>query len=177
MRSNGMTERKANRTYTAQQRAEAVGLALAVGPVKAGESLGIPVRTVASWTNGERKELAPIIAASRQQIADRLWETVQAATEAVLKGLQDPHARLSDKARALEVAMHSHALLTGAPTERTETSATDLTLAEEQQLADWIERQLSAHADPTNIVDVLATTPTASLPELLPGPMEGDDDA
>jgi len=171
-----MIDRKANRTYTAEEKAEAVGLALAVGPLKAAEQLGIPPRTVASWMH-KPGALGPPTAATRPEIIAKLQGTLNEAVDAVLLGLRDPKSRLSDRAHALDVLARHHALLTGGPTERTETSDTGapaLSWEESQQLAEWIARSLAARADPADIVQVLTTTPVDALPALPPGPIADD---
>jgi transposase-like protein len=114
-----MIDRKANRTYTIEEKSATVALALSIGPLRAAKQLGIPPRTVAAWTSGERsaKTLGPVVTATRQQAADRLWETLQRATDAVEDGLKDPRQRLGDRARALEVLVHAHELIAGRATE------------------------------------------------------------
>ncbi len=107
------------RQYTPLQRAEATGLAAVVGVTNAARQLGIPHRTVSGWLATPTPEMQVAIARSRDDVAARLWEAVVAGTDAVLAGLRDPTARLSDKARALEVVSQRHALLVGDPTART----------------------------------------------------------
>jgi transposase-like protein len=168
-----MNERQPSRTYTAEEKAEAVGLALAVGPLKAAETLGIPARTVAAWSSGERG-IQPRSAASQPEIIEKLRTTFDLAIEAVIEGLNDPKSRLSDRAHAMDVLGRHLALLTGGATSRTETSE-GLSFMESHQLADWIERQMGRHADPAAIADTLATVDVADLPELLPGSSAEDD--
>lgn len=185
-----MIERRANRTYTLQEKTEAIGLALSIGPLKAAKQLGMPVRTVSAWTAGERSagSLSPIVTATREQAADRLWQTLQAATDAVEAGLRDPRQRLGDRARALEVLVHAHELLAGHSTENVavgigtapggglpkEEATSGLDWREELQLAQWIERQLAAHADPAAITEILVTPqPAGPLPELPRGTNDG----
>lgn len=103
------------RTYTDLERAEAQGLAAAIGPVKAAEKLGIPRRTVASWMH--MPAASPIIAAAEQDIANALRHAHAKALSAVMDGLNDPKARLSDRARALEVLGEQLALAEGRATE------------------------------------------------------------
>jgi hypothetical protein len=91
------------RSYTAEQKAEAVGLAYSVGPKKAGEQLGIPPRTVAYWkshgTGSAVVEAAISVVAV--DIASRLRAAHELALERVIDGLQDPRSRLGDRATAL----------------------------------------------------------------------------
>ena len=104
--------------WTPDQRADAIGRALAVGADKASEMTGIPRRTISSWLSGERPapELDVIRANSRSDVAARLWEAVVVGTDAVLEGLRDPKARLGDKAQALRIVAEQYALLTGGAT-------------------------------------------------------------
>lgn len=130
-----MIERRANRTYTPEQRAEAVALALVVGPNVAADRLGIPRRTVAAWRSGERHrpEVQAVILESRQALAERMREIVSVASEQVLAGLRDPKQRLSDRVRALEVALEAARLL-GAESQDAEALSED----EELQLRDYL---------------------------------------
>jgi transposase-like protein len=165
-------DRKPTRIYSPEEKAEAVGLALAVGPLKAAEQLDLPPRTVAKWSSGERG-IQLRSAASQPEIIEKLRTTFDLAIEAVIEGLNDPKSRLSDRAHALDVLGRHYALLSGGVTSRTETTE-GLSDRESEQLADWLERQLLAHADPAVIADALASAPVADLPELLPGPIEGE---
>lgn len=106
------------RTYSAEERAEAVALAASIGPLRAGDTLGIPRRTVASWMH--TPAAGPIIAAAEANIAERLTEAHRVALEAVLSGLAEPTAKLGDRARALEVLGNQAALAEGRATARTE---------------------------------------------------------
>lgn len=108
------------RTYTDAEKAEAVGLALTMGPVKAARQLGIPHRNLSNWMRSP--DAVVLRLESREQVAAKLWQGVVVGVDQVLAGLRDPNARLSDKARALEVLAQQHALLTGGVTERTETT-------------------------------------------------------
>lgn len=109
-----------SRGYTEQERADAVGRALAVGAKKAAAELGIPRRTLSSWLHRPSPGVQAAIVSSEKDVAARLWEAVDAGTTAVLEGLRDPKARLGDKANALRIVVEAHALLTGGATARTE---------------------------------------------------------
>ena len=130
-----MIERRANRTYTPEQRAEAVALALVVGPNVAADQLGIPRRTVAAWRSGERQapEVQAVILQSRRALAERMNEILSVASEQVLAGLRDPKQRLGDRVRALEVALEAARLL-GAESQDADALSED----EAQQLGDWL---------------------------------------
>ncbi len=146
------------RRYTAQDRMEAVGLALSVGVREAGRRLRIPFRTVAHWTH--RGDIQGVVIATEEAIAAKLWEAVQVGTDEVLRRMRDPNARLSDVARALEVVSTQHALLSGRATSRTESSAAPrLSWDEQRQLADWIDTVMAASDDELE----------ANAPELLKG--------
>lgn len=170
-----MIDRKANRTYTPEQRAEAIGLALVVGPLEAGKQLGISHRTVSSWVAGERRkaELSPLVAVSREQLAEKLAGTLNLAVDAVLSGLRDPKSRLSDRAHALDVLARHHALLTGGVTERTESETTviedgGLTFEQRLQLAAFLDEALASHPDAVSVGDVLADALAELNPPALP---------
>jgi transposase-like protein len=145
------------RTYTAEERAAAVGLAMSIGPLRAARQLGIPPRTLAHWRRGERHgtDITPIVAASRQELARMLWQGVEAGVTAVLEGLHDPRQRLADRARALEVVMNAHALLTGGPTSRVQSEnvnvnvdpGTGLTPAETADLRKWLDSMEAQHPE------------------------------
>ena len=147
------------RTYTAEERAAAIGLAMSIGPLRAARQLNIPPRTVAAWRRGERhgSDVAPIVAASRQELARRLWEGVEAGVTAVLEGLHDPRQRLADRARALEVVMTAHALLTGGVTSRVQSenvnveiginAQTGQTDAETADLRRWLDSMEAQHPE------------------------------
>lgn len=108
------------RAYTEAERADAVGLALAMGTKQAAAKLGIPRRTLSSWVQRPTAEVQAAISRSRDDVAARLWEAVTTGTEAVLAGLRDPKGRLGDKANALRIVVEAHALITGGATARTE---------------------------------------------------------
>lgn len=129
------------RSYTEADRASAVGIALTIGTKKAAVQLGIPRRTLSSWLQRQSPEVAAAIGRSRDDVAARLWEAVTAGTDAVLAGLRDPKARLSDKASALRIVVEAHALISGGPTSRTESVSTALPMMspeEETALRDFL---------------------------------------
>ena len=138
------------RSYTEQERADAVGLALAVGAKQAAAKLAIPRRTVSSWMQRPTPGIAAAIGRSRDDVAARLWEAVTTGTDAVLAGLRDPKARLGDKASALRIVVEAHALISGGPTARTESTVTTearLSDHERAQLADFLDDLLASGAD------------------------------
>src|SRR3954447_14297624 len=96
-----MRPRMTRQRYSQEQKAQAVGLAYTAGVSEAARQLGIPHRSISNWVAS--RSFRAIVVANREAVAAKLWEAVVVGTEAVLAGLRDPSARLSDKARALEV--------------------------------------------------------------------------
>ena len=147
------------RSYSMEQRAEAVALAASIGPLKAGDALGIPRRTVAWWCH--RPAAGPIIAAAERTIAQRLSEAHRVALDAVLAGLADPSAKLGDRAAALRVLGEQAALAQGRATSRIESTnlnvnaETGLTDPETMQLRAWLESMQERHPDlfPPEIIE------------------------
>jgi len=135
------------RTYSAEERAQAVALAMSVGPVKAANALGYPVRTVVNWTH--HPAAAVIVSTSREALAARFAAAVDVGLEAVLAGLRDGQARLGDRATALRVLAEQAALLTGQPTSRTAVidEAPTLTGTQEHELRRWLDALLAASDD------------------------------
>jgi hypothetical protein len=131
------------RIWTDARRAEAVGLAHALGDKEASKRTGIPARTIRRWLQllhkGDERALAILDAPTREQVAAKLWEGVTVGTEAVVAGLSDPRSRLGDKARALEVLATQHSLLTGGVTSRTETTGSRITSPQSGTEADSIQ--------------------------------------
>jgi len=142
------------RTYTAEERAEAVGLATSIGPKRAGEQLGMPGRTIAYWLRQPSSSV--VIARVEANIAERLKEAHEVALAAVLDGLKDPRARLGDRAAALRVLGEQRALAEGRATanvhnlnlnvdgtakpDELDAIADGLTYAERRDLSQYIDR-------------------------------------
>lgn len=156
-----MTDRQPDqpkwRSYTDQERADAVGLALAIGAKKAAAQLSIPRRTISSWLLRPSTEMQAAIVSSRQDVAARLWEAVSAGTEAVLEGLRDPKARLGDKASALRIVVEAHALVAGQPTSRVASvdESNGISADDADRLADWLERAIFEGHDPAEIIEAV----------------------
>lgn len=130
------------RTYTAEQRADAVALAASIGPLKAAKSLGLPVSTVTFWTH--KPAASPIIAAVERSIAQRLSDAHSEALAAVMAGLRDPSAKLGDRAAALRVLGDQLALAQGRATTNVELQmhgGTEADLSEEERssLRDYLD--------------------------------------
>jgi hypothetical protein len=119
------------RQYSAEERVEAVGLAMSVGPVRAARQLGLPVRTVTNWTHS--RQAAALRIGTQDLLKERLREAVAVGVEVVLTGFRDPKARLGDKAAALRVVAEQYALLTGAPTSHSVTITAEMSAAEYQE--------------------------------------------
>jgi hypothetical protein len=135
----------------AEAKAEAIAIGMVQGAIAASKATGIPRRTISRWlAEGDTKDSPVVraaIVATEEAIADRLWETMQLGLEEVRAGLLDPKARLSDKARALEVIASQWQLITGRATSRTENanlnidgSPDELSPEEAEQLEDWLVR-------------------------------------
>jgi hypothetical protein len=126
------------RTYTAEERAAAVGLAMSIGPMRAAHQLGYPVRTVTAWRAGERhgSDVAPIIAASRQEMSAVLQEAADLGASTLLAVMRDPKASAVAKVRAAEVAIDKHLLFSGAATSRSESSVLTVNLPAGSPLAE-----------------------------------------
>lgn len=151
------------RTYTAEEKATAIGLAASIGPHKAAQQLGYPTATVARWTH--QPAASEVIRAVEVTIAQRLEEAASLALEAVTEGLRDPKARLGDRARALDVLATQANLAAGRATGNlsitTERSVLDqaidaanVEMTDEQREAfkGWVavtlEDWLASHEDP-----------------------------
>ena len=109
------------RTYTKRTKANAVGLAIVKGTIKASEELNIPQANVSRWRHdpeyaGMVEELGT---KTRDALADELWSVIQVGVREVAKGIVGD-APLRDKATALGILYDKHALLTGSATSRTE---------------------------------------------------------
>jgi len=126
------------RTYTAEERAAAVGLAMSIGPMRAAHQLGYPVRTVTAWAAGERhgSDVAPIVAASRQEMGAVLQEAADLGASTLLAVMRDPEASAVAKVRAAEVAIDKHLLFSGAATSRTENYGVNVNLPAGSPLAE-----------------------------------------
>ena len=136
------------RTYTVEERAEAVALSASIGPLKAAKQLGYPPRTVASW--GHKPAAAPIIAEANRTIAERLREAHSEALAAVLVGVRDPRSRLADRAAALRTLGEQLALAEGRATANvdlhsTSTDAPELTDAERSELLVGLAQEIAAY--------------------------------
>lgn len=135
-----------NRSYTPAQRVEAVALAATIGPLRAGRELGIPPRTVASWMH--KPEASVVIRQAEATIAERLKAAHEQALTKVMEGLNDPHQRLGDRVRALEVLGEQRALAEGRATANIATSVTAADryalMEPEQVQAEWDREQDAA---------------------------------
>jgi hypothetical protein len=139
------------RSYTAEQRAEAVALSASVGPLKAAKQLGIPARTVASW--GHRQESSAIIRAAHQDIAESLRFAHAETLDSVMRGVRDPKSRLGERAAALRVLGEQLALAEGRATSNVamqahvedETAGPPLTAEEEAELSAFLQQVIESH--------------------------------
>lgn len=158
------------RTYSATERADAVALASTVGPVKAAAELGIPKRNVARWMH--RPEHSPIIRAAEATIAERLAVAHEKALAAVMAGLDDPKARLGDKATALRVLGEQRLLAEGRATARTESMSMNVDItaglsdAQRDELRDAIDATLAARQAEDAILALPDPTATLDRPTI-----------
>lgn len=135
----------APRAYTAAEKADAIALGLSVGAIEASRRTGIPRRSISRWLTSP--QAMPIRQATDAEIAESFKAIVTAGTAELLAGIRDPAAKLSDKARAVEVARESYLLLSGRATSRTESANLNvtangnlLTYQERQELARWLDQ-------------------------------------
>jgi transposase-like protein len=142
------------RNYSQEEKAAAIALGLSIGGNNAADKLGMPRRSLHNWLEQEKRVPTLITAETRSAVVDRLWQTLVRATEAVEAGLADPRQRLGDRARALEVLVHSHELLRGGATENVAVAVAPaenvvdmLALSEEQRetLRDALRAEIAKH--------------------------------
>jgi transposase-like protein len=114
-----------SRHYSEEERARAVGLAVSVGDREAARQLGIPRRTVSHWhrsaAHGGR--LSAVVVASRASMLDTLKNAAAEGATSLLEIIRSPTSSDRDKVRAAEVAIDRYQLLSGGPTDRTESVA------------------------------------------------------
>lgn len=108
------------RTYTPEQRAQAVARASVIGPKVAARELGIPYRSVARWHSSPSPELAAVRLEAARSLIDEYAELETLALARVRETL--PTAPAHHAARALEVIAEHRALLAGEATARTESA-------------------------------------------------------
>lgn len=174
-----MTKTQHHEKYSTEQRLDAVGLAMSVGVKKAAMQSGIPHSTLSGWM--ARPDVKGIVAKSKDELTDRLWTAITEGVEQVLTGLRDPKARLSDKARALEVLSQQHALLSGEATSRTESinqnfnaswqppaGSEPLLTSSEMRLLDRYLSALDKGTAPPIDVTPMLTEGTAQAPQVAP---------
>ena len=110
--------------YSDAERAEAVALALSIGPKAAAKRGTVPERTLYRWMaevrtdDGRAARVIPV--ETRQEVAAALWEVVAAGTAEALRRIADPKTRAGELAQLLKVAAEQHALLAGGATSRNE---------------------------------------------------------
>lgn len=137
----------AHRRYSATDKAQAVGIAIAEGQRPASEKLGIPLSTLHRWYADP--ETARLRTTAREDVAEQMWIGVQIGVAEMVRGLKDPKARLRDKSDATSMLAEKYLLLTGQATSRQEIK--DITAAlsdhEKDALADAIDEWLKERAD------------------------------
>src|SRR5438552_3667725 len=110
------------RTYSAGEKANAVALMHAVGPLVASQRLGIPRTTLQYWMHQPSSSV--IVAQAEASIAERLRSVADLALAEVEAGLRNPRAKLGDKVAALRVISDQLALSEGRATENIAINAT-----------------------------------------------------
>lgn len=132
--------------WTPQQRAEAVGLAVAMGSKAAAKATGIPRRTISAWLAAERRpELQAIVVENRGAISERLQRAVDVGLSTITEGMAAPNARLGDVARAYDVVSRQRGYLdpvgpASGPCDKVHVY--DLPEEEQAGLRDAIDREL-----------------------------------
>ena len=145
------------RSYTPEQKAKAVGLAVVHGVTETERRTGIPKETVQYWT--QRPEFAQLRTTAREVVADQFWAAIQLGLRAVVDGLDNPDVPLRDKQQALATLYDRHALMTGAATSRTESRDLSGTFSD-ADLADTVR----SYAE--RVASAIGTAPaTAGAPE------------
>lgn len=132
----------ARREYTATERAEAVALASAIGAKRAAVQLSIPRRTISYWLR--QPASTPVMAQAEADVATMLRTAHARALSSVMAGLDDPKARLGDKAAALRVLGEQLALAEGRATANIAVNDTTwrppvLEEGERARLGDWLD--------------------------------------
>lgn len=116
------------RSYTPEQKAKAVGLAVVHGVVKAAEESGVPKQRVSDWL-ADIDPSGQMRTKSRDKVAEEMWAVIQIGVQEVSKGIQGD-APLRDKVVAVGVLYDKFALLTGSATSRTESRDISGTLSD-----------------------------------------------
>lgn len=139
------------RRYTKAEKAEAVARATLTNATAAAEELGIPETTLRYWLDAP--EFVELRSKTRDEVADRMWATIQIGVDEVAKGLRSD-APLRDKATAVGILYDKHALLTGGATGRTENrdltgTLEDADIAKALRYADDLTRSGGGGAAPS----------------------------
>lgn len=143
-----------SRTYSAEEKASAVALAASIGPLKAARQLGIPPRTVASWTH--LPAASPIIAAAHATLAQRLASAHDEALAIAKARLHGPKLADRDLASYIRVFGEQRALAEGRATANVELHATTADAAVHEALEElsdderdsamhWMRRMVQAN--------------------------------
>lgn len=138
-----------SRRYTAEERAEAIALSLAVGPVEAARQLGMPPTSVASMRRRAVEAGDPVVLATREAVTERLREVVSAGADEMLRRVRDPKTPANAVAQIVDVASRNLALMTGGVTERTESTSVSVSVtpaeldAHRRTIADAIAASLA----------------------------------
>lgn len=145
------------RRYTKRERAEAVGVAAAVGVTQAERQLGIPKTTIQYWS--ERPEFVQLRTKTAALVAEEMWAAMQTGVRRMVEliPLTEDVAKVGV---AVGILYDKRALLTGGATERTESR--DLTDSlddhERDALNQAILGELGRRADSRSADDAVGTT-------------------
>lgn len=132
------------RRYTKKQKAEAVGVAAAVGVTEAERQLGIPKTTIQYWS--ERPEFVLLRTKTAEAVAEEMWAAMQTGVRRIVELIP----QTDDVAKvgvAVGILYDKRALMTGHATERTETRELAYQDHERDVLNDAIRGELARRAD------------------------------
>lgn len=107
------------RRYTKQQKAAAVGLALAVNPLAASQETGIPRTTILGWM--DKPEYDILRQKTHEEMADGFKLLANLALNRLVKQIEDDEVDPKDVAVTMGIATEKFLLMSGDVTSRTET--------------------------------------------------------
>lgn len=100
------------------ERANAIGLALAIGADKAAAQTGIPRRTISSWLSGQSPapELKTLTESNQADTLETMKAAAGEGATFLLTVIRDPKAPVRERVRASEIAIDKYQLWSGGPT-------------------------------------------------------------
>jgi hypothetical protein len=137
------------RAYTAQERADAVALALSQGVTIAAKQSGVERHTLSRWLAAATSEDstaigAVIVADTREAVAARIWSVFVAGIDALAERVKDPKTRAGDLARIVDVLGERYALLAGGPTANVNVNTMEGAVHEIVESMTWEEKDALA---------------------------------